>query len=94
VNVNDFPRDNGNHNLGAFRLILSSKKIYFGVGFAWRILSIRQACGLFPEVLTRVLNIYCFVLLEYLLRVLKEFLANQPLRLFRLALEAYFEKWE
>jgi len=61
-NVNDWNVDDINPNLGAARWIVSRRKILFWADLTWRILSIRQAFCLFPEVLFVILSIFCLLL--------------------------------
>jgi len=66
LNVNEWNAENGNDNIGAVPAVVSRRKILFSADFAWRILSIRQAFCLFPEVLFEALNIFYLLLKDCL----------------------------
>lgn len=71
LNVNDWNRDRGNHNVGAVRLVVSSTNDSVLACFAWRHESSRQASCQFLASMFEVLDIYCFLMLDCPWLVLK-----------------------
>lgn len=71
LNVNDWNRDRGNHNVGAVCLVVSSRNDSVLVSSAWWHESSRQASCQFLASLFEVQDTYCFSMLDYPWLVLK-----------------------
>ena len=90
LNVNDWNRGNGNDNVFAVPVTVSSKKIYLKVSSAWWPLSTRQASCLFPVTFPEVQGSFYWLTQGCLLQVLKGFLEGQSYCLFYTAFQFYY----